>query len=55
MPDPRYSELPLSAQTAYAELDNALAGLSDSFHTLTRKTTTTGISRIAKPASSVRA
>lgn len=46
MPDPRYSELPLSAQTAYAELaerarafelDNALAGLSGSFHTLTRK------------------
>lgn len=46
MPDPRYSELPLSAQTAYAELaertrafelGNALAGLSGSFHTLTRK------------------
>ena len=42
----RFSELPLSAQTAYAELaertrafefDNALAGLSGSFHTLTRK------------------
>lgn len=46
MPDPRYSELPLSAQTAYAELaertrvfelDNALSRLSGSFHTLTRK------------------
>lgn len=46
MPDARYSELPLSAQTAYAELaertrafemDNALAGLSGSFHTLKRK------------------
>lgn len=46
MPDPRYSELSLSAQTAYAELaertrafelDSALSGLSGSFHTLTRK------------------
>lgn len=43
---PRYTELPLSAQTAYAELaerthafevDNALAGLSGDFHTLKRK------------------
>lgn len=43
---PRYSELPLSAQTAYAELaertsafelDNALSGISGSFHTLARK------------------
>lgn len=42
----RYTELSLSAQTAYAELaertravemDNALAGLSGSFHTLKRK------------------
>ena len=46
MAAPRYSELPLSAQTAYAELaertrafemDSALAGLSGSFHTLKRK------------------
>ena len=46
MPEPRHSELSLSAQTAYAELtertrafetDNALAGISGSFHTLTRK------------------
>jgi hypothetical protein len=46
MTSPRYSELPLSAQTAYAELaertrafelDNALSGLSGSFHTLKRK------------------
>jgi hypothetical protein len=46
LPDPRYSELSLSAQTAYAELaertrvfelDSALSGLSGSFHTLTRK------------------
>jgi len=43
---PRYTELSLAAQTAYAELaertrafeiDNALAGLSGSFHTLKRK------------------
>lgn len=43
---PRYSELALSAQTAYAELaertrafemDNALSGISGSFHTLQRK------------------
>jgi hypothetical protein len=42
----RYSELPLSAQTAYAELaertrafelDNALSGIAGSFHTLQRK------------------
>ena len=46
MPQSRFLELPLSAQTAYAELaertrafemDNALAGLSGSFHTLKRK------------------
>ena len=46
MAAPRYSELPLSAQTAYAELaertrafemNSALAGLSGSFHTLKRK------------------
>lgn len=46
MPESRYSELPLSAQTAYAELaertrafevDNALAGLTGNFHTLKRK------------------
>ena len=46
MAAPRYTELPLSAQTAYAELaertrafemDSALAGLSGSFHTLKRK------------------
>ena len=43
---PRYSELPLSAQTAYAELaertrtfelGNALSGIAGSFHTLARK------------------
>jgi hypothetical protein len=48
MTAPRYSELPLSAQTAYAELaertrtfefGNALSGLSGSFHTLQRKGT----------------
>ncbi len=42
----RFTELPLSAQTAYAELfeqtrtfevTNALAGLTGSFHKLTRK------------------
>ena len=46
MANPRYTELPLAAQTAYAELaertrafemDGALAGLSGSFHTLKRK------------------
>ncbi|MGQ0511763.1 MAG: GSU2403 family nucleotidyltransferase fold protein [Betaproteobacteria bacterium] len=46
MPPRRYTDLPLAAQTAYAELaertrafelDNALAGLSGSFHTLKRK------------------
>lgn len=46
MPANRFSELSLSAQTAYAELfertrafeiDNALSGLSGSFHTLKRK------------------
>ena len=46
MTEPRYSELSLSAQTAYAELaerarafamDNALSGISGSFHTLQRK------------------
>ena len=46
MTSPRYNELPLSAQTAYAELaertrvfelDNALSGISGSFHTLQRK------------------
>ena len=46
MTSPRYSELTLSAQTAYAELaertrafemDNALSGISGSFHTLQRK------------------
>lgn len=46
MPSPRYSELTLTAQTAYAELaertrafemDNALSGISGSFHTLQRK------------------
>lgn len=46
MPDPRYTELSLPAQTAYAELaertrtfemENALAGLSGSFQKLSRK------------------
>lgn len=46
MPESRFSELPLSAQTTYAELGertrafemgNALAGLTGSFHTLKRK------------------
>jgi hypothetical protein len=46
VPESRFSELSLSAQTAYAELfeqtrafeiDNALSGLSGSFHTLKRK------------------
>lgn len=46
MPASRFTDLPLSAQTAYAELsertrafevDNALAGLTGSFHTLKRK------------------
>lgn len=46
MAAPRYTELPLAAQTAYAELaertrafevDSALAGLSGNFHTLKRK------------------
>ena len=46
MPEHRFNELPLSAQTAYADLaertrafevGNALAGLSGNFHTLKRK------------------